>query len=414
MVFCVKCGYQLDGIKVCPRCGTPAVDIRNEYLYQANPAVQVTTEKRPGDAADQSQQYGSMGENIVKNQDNMSPIQIQQPTLYEQKSQTDPGEINTAGFVNYRPNQSGFYPSDSNPQITNHNGQVYPPNQKGTDYGFQQNGNYSAGANSRGYYAGQNVRMPKQTQTPYSSPGTTAMLSMELIDKYGQYIGIGLLVVAFLAVSSAPSFISFVIAVASIVGAAICLKRKYKLFGFNIAAIVIAAICIVINVADVGGDIMWELSDAKDELDDYVSESSSEERSTTSSYDTDDGWGSGYDDEDSEQTNDEYDTYGNDSYDSDEEKNEVSNSGMVDPDLKAFLDEYEIFMDKYIEFMKSYNNSTDVASMMTQYTEIVGEYYKYMEALDKYDTDTMSAADAAYYLEVVARVEKKLLQATGY
>ena len=388
MVFCVKCGYQLDGIKVCPRCGTPAVDIRNENLYQANPAVQVTTEKRPGDAADQSQQYGSMGENIVQNQDNMSPVQIQQPTLYEQKSQTDPGGINTAGFVNYRPNQSGFYPSDPNPQITNHNGQVYPPNQKGTDYGFQQNGNYS--------------------------PRTTAMLSMELIDKYGQYIGIGLLVVAFLAVSSAPSFISFVIAVASIVGAAICLKRKYKLFGFNIAAIVIAVICIVINVADVGGDIMWELSDAKDELDDYVSESSSEERSTTSSYDTDDGWGSGYDNEDSEQTNDEYDTYGNDSYDSDEEKNEVSNSGMVDPDLKAFLDEYEIFMDKYIEFMKSYNNSTDVASMMTQYTEIVGEYYKYMEALDKYDTDTMSAADAAYYLEVVARVEKKLLQATGY
>ena len=82
--------------------------------------------------------------------------------------------------------------------------------------------------------------------------------------------------------------------------------------------------------------------------------------------------------------------------------------------IKKLVDEYEIFMDKYIEFMKSYNNSTDVASMMTQCTEIVGEYYKYMEALDKYDTDTMSAADAAYYLEVVARVEKKLLQATGY
>ena len=95
-------------------------------------------------------------------------------------------------------------------------------------------------------------------------------------------------------------------------------------------------------------------------------------------------------------------------------KNRFPGGNEVFPLLKAFLDEYEIFMDKYIEFMKSYNNSTDVASMMTQYTEIVGEYYKYMEALDKYDTDTMSAADAAYYLEVVARVEKKLLQATGY
>ncbi len=95
-------------------------------------------------------------------------------------------------------------------------------------------------------------------------------------------------------------------------------------------------------------------------------------------------------------------------------KNKTKNivdSGEVDPDLKAFLDEYEKFMDEYIEFMNEYNNSSDVSAMMNQYVEFIDEYAKYAEAIDKYDADKMSASDAAYYLEVVGRVEKKLLKA---
>ena len=48
--------------------------------------------------------------------------------------------------------------------------------------------------------------------------------------------------------------------------------------------------------------------------------------------------------------------------------------------------------------------------MMTDYTKMLKKYGKYMEKVEKYDPDEMSAADASYYLEVTTRVSKKLLE----
>ena len=94
-----------------------------------------------------------------------------------------------------------------------------------------------------------------------------------------------------------------------------------------------------------------------------------------------------------------------------EEKTDPSatdDSTGVDPDLRAFLDEYEEFMDKYIEFMQKYENSSNTAAMFADYT---AKYASFTEKLDRYDSDTMSAADSAYYLEVVTRVNQKLTAA---
>ena len=92
---------------------------------------------------------------------------------------------------------------------------------------------------------------------------------------------------------------------------------------------------------------------------------------------------------------------------------ENSAGNTVDPDLKAFLDEYETFMDEYMAFMKKYNESDNVMEMLSDYSSLMQRYSDFAEAINQYDTDEMSATDAAYYLEVVNRVNLKLLEAVN-
>lgn len=89
-----------------------------------------------------------------------------------------------------------------------------------------------------------------------------------------------------------------------------------------------------------------------------------------------------------------------------------NNSGLVDSDLKSFLDSYEEFIDEYIEFMEKYNKSDDTISMLTDYTKMMNKYADFMEKLDQYDSDTMSPADQAYYMEVTVRCTEKLAKAS--
>ena len=109
---------------------------------------------------------------------------------------------------------------------------------------------------------------------------------------------------------------------------------------------------------------------------------------------------------------------------SEEKKATVSTSGNIknisddntstagiNPELKEFLDSYEKFVDKYVEFMKSYMSDTsNVTKMLTEYTEIMEEYTDFMEKVEAYDTETMSAMDARYYIEVTSRCTQKMLE----
>jgi len=98
--------------------------------------------------------------------------------------------------------------------------------------------------------------------------------------------------------------------------------------------------------------------------------------------------------------------------DNPETENTAGNpDNSVDPELKAVLDEYETFMNEYIDFMAKYKNSDDVTDMLSDYIEIMKQYADYMSAIEKYDPDEMSAADAAYYIDVTSRVSQKLLEA---
>lgn len=90
-----------------------------------------------------------------------------------------------------------------------------------------------------------------------------------------------------------------------------------------------------------------------------------------------------------------------------------SSSDLVDgmrPEFKEALDSYEEFFNEYVEFMKKYMNSTDTVGMLKDYTEYMSKYADMMQKLEKLGDEEMNTAEAAYYLEVTTRINKKLLE----
>lgn len=91
-------------------------------------------------------------------------------------------------------------------------------------------------------------------------------------------------------------------------------------------------------------------------------------------------------------------------------KKSTSSSDNVSPEFKKIMDTYEDFFNDYVDFMKKYNNSTDIVSMATDYAKYTKEYAEKMQSFKDEKTDDLSVADAAYYLEVEARITKKLAE----
>ena len=91
---------------------------------------------------------------------------------------------------------------------------------------------------------------------------------------------------------------------------------------------------------------------------------------------------------------------------------DTADASEVDPELAARLDAYEAFMDSYVDFMLEYADAgdADAAAMLADYAQMMAEYAELAAELEEWDTDEMSAADLAYYLEGTARVEARLLE----
>jgi len=85
----------------------------------------------------------------------------------------------------------------------------------------------------------------------------------------------------------------------------------------------------------------------------------------------------------------------------------------VDPDLKAFLDSYEDFVDEYVVFMQQYSKNPTDLSLLTEYASIMQKYSDFAAKVEAYDTKTMSTEDASYYIEVTSRCTQKMLKILG-
>lgn len=92
-----------------------------------------------------------------------------------------------------------------------------------------------------------------------------------------------------------------------------------------------------------------------------------------------------------------------------EEEEEILVDGMR-PEFKESMDSYEAFFDEYIAFMKKYSeNSNNAISMIGEYTKFMTKYTEAMEKMDAMEDEELNDVELSYYIEVTARINKKLL-----
>lgn len=90
--------------------------------------------------------------------------------------------------------------------------------------------------------------------------------------------------------------------------------------------------------------------------------------------------------------------------------NSAADNGGIRPEIKEAIDSYESFMNEYVEFMKKYESSNDVASLAAQYTDFVSKYADAERKFDALENDDLNDAETTYYIEVQTRINNKLLE----
>ncbi len=93
----------------------------------------------------------------------------------------------------------------------------------------------------------------------------------------------------------------------------------------------------------------------------------------------------------------------------------TNNDGnMIDgmrADFKKAMDDYEAFIDEYIEFMKKYSESDGSSlTLLADYLDYMEKYTQAVDSMSKWESDDMNDIERAYYLEVMARCNKKMLE----
>ena len=254
----------------------------------------------------------------------------------------------------------------------------------------------------------QNTYIP---QPPVQEPQPSGL------DKFGKFFGIILLILAVLDFSSDPAILTIILSAGIIVGAIFCLSKKYKLKGFTIIALILAAFCLFAGVGQAKKYGLFtmppeeyassslteeEEKPVEEEKTSSTVESKSETKEETAIVNEDKAVPDDKAEETTEPSQEEQP----------QESQEKEHTGGVDPDLKAFLDSYEEFVDQYVEFMKKYNSDpNNMVSMLGEYGEMMQKYADFADKIDKYDSNSMSTEDSKYYIEVTTRCAQKMLEA---
>ena len=118
----------------------------------------------------------------------------------------------------------------------------------------------------------------------------------------------------------------------------------------------------------------------------------------------------------------ENDTGAVDSYDAVEEEAESSgtsdtgedsaesDSGLISPEFKKTMDDYEAWFDHYCDVMERYKEDSSNLELLSEMTDLLTEETTMLEQMENMDQSEMNNAELAYYIEVTARIEKKLLE----
>ena len=91
-----------------------------------------------------------------------------------------------------------------------------------------------------------------------------------------------------------------------------------------------------------------------------------------------------------------------------------TDSGVLSPEFKKTMDDYEAWFDHYCEVMKKYQENPTDLELMNEMTDLITEETTMLEQMENMDQSQMNSAELAYYIEVTARIEKKLLEVANY
>lgn len=98
-----------------------------------------------------------------------------------------------------------------------------------------------------------------------------------------------------------------------------------------------------------------------------------------------------------------------DSVEPDTSEPDNSVSGLR-PDFKAAMDNYEKFMDEYVDFMKKYQQNPSDLSLLLDYANFMSRYTEFMNDFEAWESADMNDAETSYYIQVQLRVAQKLLE----
>ncbi len=88
----------------------------------------------------------------------------------------------------------------------------------------------------------------------------------------------------------------------------------------------------------------------------------------------------------------------------------VESSNGVGSDFKKAMDSYEQFMNRYVDFMKKYSDNPTDLGLLAEYASYMKDYAKFVEDFEDWENSDLNASELAYYVDVQARVSKKLLE----
>lgn len=89
-------------------------------------------------------------------------------------------------------------------------------------------------------------------------------------------------------------------------------------------------------------------------------------------------------------------------------------SALLSPEFKKTMDDYEAWFDHYCEVMKKYQENPSDLGLLSEMSDLMAEETTMLDQMENMDESEMNTAELAYYLEVTARIEKKLLEVADY
>ena len=82
----------------------------------------------------------------------------------------------------------------------------------------------------------------------------------------------------------------------------------------------------------------------------------------------------------------------------------------ISQEFKTAMDTYESCMNEYVDFMKKYKANPTDQTLISQYSTMLQKYSEQVSAFNAWNSEDMTTEEAAYYVDVQARVSKKLLE----